>query len=95
MFSGNISSFGDINVNSLNEADLMTDYLLVSRSQNFTREVTMNNIITSNVSVGGKVNGYYLPDEVRTTMKVFSVVLYKLWFKYLHEDAEKFVHYCF
>ncbi|ROT76672.1 hypothetical protein C7M84_004736 [Penaeus vannamei] len=69
LFSGNISSFGDINVNSLNEADLMTDYLLVSRSQNFTREVTMNNIITSNVSVGGKVNGYYLPDEVRTTMK--------------------------
>ncbi|XP_047496361.1 uncharacterized protein LOC125043997 [Penaeus chinensis] len=69
LFSGNLSSFGNINVTSLNEADLMTDYLLVSRSQNFTREVTMNNIITSNVSVEGKVNGYYLPDEVLTTMK--------------------------
>lgn len=91
LFSGNISSFDNINVTSLNGADLLTEYLLVSRSQNFTREVTLNNIITTNVSVEGKVNGYYLPDEVLTTMKVFATVLCKLWFKYFAKGPETFV----
>ncbi|XP_042856568.1 uncharacterized protein LOC122243146 [Penaeus japonicus] len=69
LFAGNISSFGNINVTSLNQADLMADYLLVSKRQNFTKEVTLGDVLTSKVSVEGKVNGYYLPDEVAKTMK--------------------------
>ncbi|XP_071540700.1 uncharacterized protein [Panulirus ornatus] len=70
VFTETVSVVGDVRTETLNGLVLETDFLTTSTDQHIPFDVTFGDVTTSNVIVEGKVNSWYLPDEVRRTMRV-------------------------
>lgn len=69
VFIRDLNVHGDIWTGQLNGMNLERDFLTTDTEQTIRFSVTFGNITTGDVAVGGRVNSWYLPDEVANTMK--------------------------
>lgn len=70
VFVETVSVSGDVQVVRVNGLVLERDYLTTTTDQSIPYSLTFGDITTSHVIVEGKVNSWFLPDEVRRTMRV-------------------------
>nr|XP_045624878.1 uncharacterized protein LOC123774561 [Procambarus clarkii] len=69
VFMRDVTVHGDINTVHLNGMNLEKDFLTTDTEQTIPFSVTFGSIESGDVAVGGRVNSWYLPDEVNVTMK--------------------------